>query len=225
MCSLQKVKTMDLITMSPFPACWTYQQCKHSWRGTYTSGSGQEIPPGLHWMGDWPLCSGRSVYCVDSWESFPHLHSKWSWSLPFHICKAMCVRRELACLSSGLSARQGLPASLGSSHLCFPVSAWRWADMASCQSGSRSFKRSPHECAQRLICSTLGQRCQRLPGRQRIGVCLHLISRLNPLAAGSLSFHHVASPKWEWLSGGAFPPALASIFKETNKIIFAFRIN
>lgn len=51
--------------MSSSPACWRYQQCKHSSRGTCTSGSGREIPYGLPWMegSDYSLAVGCFVVC------------------------------------------------------------------------------------------------------------------------------------------------------------------
>lgn len=158
--------------------------------------------------------SGYSVVsvvllCVDSWESSPHLYSKWSWTLPFHFWKAISVRREHAYL----------PRGLGASTAYFSWSFPFLFPKLPCSEMGRYEKlpiRMPelHECVQRFICSALGWRCQRLPGRQRIGGLSSLDSSPAPASWWwSLSFHPVSSTKWGWLQmevpfGLHLPPLL-----------------
>lgn len=143
------------------------------------------------------------------------------------ICeKAICVRREWACLPSGLGARPVPPASLGPCPSHFPSScALRWADRKSCQSGCQSFKGPHREGAQRLVCSALRWgRCQQLPGRE-LGVCLHLTSPCHQRADAEVFSTRVFTKVRMTAVRSAFCPSLASIFKGTNKVISASRVN
>lgn len=157
--------------MSSSPACWRYQQCKHSSRGTCTSGSGREIPYGLPWMegSDYSLVVGCFVVCGQLRVISSSLFQI-KLDPPFSVLKSYLYEKRAGIFTSWARSQPSAAYFSWCFLSPFPnLPALRWADMKSCQSGCQSFKGIRRECAQRLVCSALGRRRQWLPGRRRIG--------------------------------------------------------